>query len=63
MSGAATFWYYLMCIPFGGAYFAKVYAKKALWEVVSMVQASSGDYGSAMGRALFASDARGGQGY
>lgn len=61
MSGAATFWYYLMCIPFGGAYFAKVYAKKALWEVTGMVQASSGDYGLAISRALFGP--QGGQRY
>jgi hypothetical protein len=53
LGGAEAFWYVLMCIAFGGGYFAKVSAKKALWEVVGMVQSAPGDYGEAIGRALF----------
>jgi hypothetical protein len=58
MSGAATFWYYMMCIAFGGGYFAKVSYKKALWEVVSVVQSAPGEYAEAMSRALYGPAAR-----
>jgi hypothetical protein len=41
-----------MCLGFGAGYFAKVSAKKALWELVGMVQAAPGEYAGAIGRAL-----------
>ena len=47
-----TFWYVLMCLWFGAGYFAKVWAKKALWEVVVMVQSAPGEYAEAIIRAL-----------
>jgi hypothetical protein len=34
LTGAEQFWYVLQCIAFGGGYFAKVVAKKALSEVL-----------------------------
>jgi hypothetical protein len=37
-----------MCIPFGAGYFAKVSAKKALWEIVGMVQSAPGEYAEAI---------------
>ena len=52
LRGAETFWYVLMCLAFGGGYFAKVWAKKALWEVVAMVQSGPGEYAEAISRAL-----------
>ena len=41
-----------MCLPFGAGYFAKVWAKKALWELVGMVQSSPAEYPEAIRRAL-----------
>ena len=52
LRGAETFWYVLMCLAFGGGYFAKVSAKKALWEVVGMVQSGPGEYAEAIRRAF-----------
>jgi len=43
-----------MCISFGCGYFAKVSAKKALWEVVMLMRSAAGDHTAAIGRALFA---------
>ena len=52
LNGMESFWYALMCLSFGAGYFAKVSAKKALWELVGMVQSSPGEYAGAIGRAL-----------
>ena len=52
LRGMEGFWYVLMCLGFGAGYFAKVSAKKALWELVGMVQAAPGEYAGAVGRAL-----------
>ncbi len=41
-----------MCIPFGAGYFAKVSAKKALWEMAGMVRSAPGEYAEAISRAL-----------
>jgi hypothetical protein len=41
-----------MCLGFGAGYFAKVSAKKALWELAGMVQAAPAEYAGAIGRAL-----------
>ena len=43
LRGMEGFWYALMCLAFGAGYFAKVSTKKALWEMVGMVQ-SVGEY-------------------
>jgi hypothetical protein len=52
LRGAEAFWYVMMCIAFGGGYFAKVWVKKALWEVIGVVQSAPDEYGAAVGRAL-----------
>jgi hypothetical protein len=53
LRGMEGVWYVLMCLGFGVGYFAKVSAKKALWELVAMVQAAPGEYAEAIGRSLF----------
>jgi len=52
LRGAESFWYVLMCIPFGAGYFAKVWAKKALWEIVGMVRSAPGEHAAAICRTL-----------
>jgi hypothetical protein len=52
LHGMESFWYVLMCLGFGAGYFAKVSAKKALWELVGMVRAAPAEYAGAIGRAL-----------
>jgi hypothetical protein len=47
-----SFWYVLMCLAFGGGYFAKVWAKKALWEMVGMMQSAPAEYTAAISRIL-----------
>jgi hypothetical protein len=44
MTGAATFWYVLMCIGFGAGYFAKIPAKKAAIEVTGRGQLTSAEH-------------------
>jgi hypothetical protein len=48
-----------MCIAFGGGYFAKVSAKKAIWELITVAQSGPGEYGEAIGRAIYRTAGRG----
>jgi len=43
LTGAETFWYVLMCVAFGGGYFAKIPAKKAAVEVTGRGQLTSAE--------------------
>jgi hypothetical protein len=52
LRGMESFWYVLMCLAFGGGYFAKVWAKKALWEMVGMMQSAPAEYTAAISRIL-----------
>jgi len=59
LTGAGTFWYMLLCIlGFGGAYFAKVSAKKGMWELVAILQAAPAEHAEAIHRALHEPAAR-----
>ena len=59
LTGPGTFWYVLMCIlGCGGAYFVKVSAKKAMWELVTELQTAPGYHVEAISRALYEPAAR-----
>jgi hypothetical protein len=58
LGGAETFWYVLLCFPFGGAYFAKVSAKRALWEMVTLLRDAPDAHRNALARALYGDQQR-----
>ena len=59
LTGAGTFWYMLLCIlGFGSAYFAKVSAKKGMWELAAILQAPPAEHAEAIHRALHEPAAR-----
>jgi len=52
LNGWESLWYILMCLAFGAGYFAKVWVKKSLWEIVNMMRAAPADQIQALTRAL-----------